>query len=249
MDLWKYFDITHRHHLLCNPISMAKLDDLFALMNLGPPDRVLDIACGKGEVLLRLAETYSIEGVGVDLSPFAIKDAQRKCDERILDTDVRFLLMNGADYQPEVPQSFEVAMCLGASWIWGGHRGTLRALKEFVRPGGLVVTGEPYWIAEPSQAFLDAIGQREDAWCTHHGNVEIGEEEQLSPLYSVVSSQDDWDRYEGLQWYAMAEYAQQNSDDPDLEELTERVNQSRDTYLKWGRNTLGWAVYLFRKAP
>lgn len=224
MDLWKYFDITHRHHLLCNPISMAKLDDLFALMNLGPQDRVLDIACGKGEVLLRLALAYSIEGLGVDLSPFAIKDAQRKCDERILDTEVNFLLMNGADYQPEVPQSFEVAMCLGASWIWGGHRGTLQALKEFVRPGGLVVTGEPYWVAEPSQAFLDAIGQSEDEWSTHHGNVE-------------------------LQWYAMAEHAQQNPDDPDLEELTERVHQSRKAYLKWGRNTLGWAVYLFRKAP
>ena len=249
MDLWKYFDITHRHHLLCNPISMAKLDDLFALMNLGPQDRVLDIACGKGEVLLRLALAYSIEGLGVDLSPFAIKDAQRKCDECILDTEVNFLLMNGADYQPEVPQSFEVAMCLGASWIWGGHRGTLQALKEFVRPGGLVVTGEPYWVAEPSQAFLDAIGQSEDEWSTHHGNVEIGEEEQLSFLYSVVSSQDDWDRYEGLQWYAMAEHAQQNPDDPDLEELTERVHQSRKAYLKWGRNTLGWAVYLFRKAP
>jgi hypothetical protein len=45
----------------------------------------------------------------------------------------------------------------------------------------------------------------------------------------------------------MAAHAQQHPDDPDLEELTERVNQSRDTYLKWGRNTLGWAVYLFRK--
>ena len=37
--------------------------------------------------------------------------------------------------------------------------------------------------------------------------------------------------------------------DPDLEEVIKRVHQSRDTYLKWGRNTLGWAVYLFRKAP
>ena len=80
MDLWKYFDITHRHHLLCNPISMAKLDDLFALMNLGPQDRVLDIACGKGEVLLRLAETYSIEGVGLWSASLAASSVNGSAD-------------------------------------------------------------------------------------------------------------------------------------------------------------------------
>lgn len=248
MDVWKYFDITHRYHLLCNPMSIAKLDELGRLMNLRPGDRVLDIASGKGEVLVRLAETYGIRGVGVDLSPFTIKDAESKRDERIPDSDVQFLLMNGVDYQPEEPQSFEVAMCLGASWIWNGHRGTLRALQGFARPGGLIVTGEPYWVTQPSRAYLEASGGAEEAWSTHHGNVEIGEEEGLIFLYSLVSNQDDWDRYEGLQWYATAEYARSNPHDPDLPALLERLNRSRDTYLKWGRETLGWAIYLFRKA-
>ncbi|HOL16042.1 MAG TPA: class I SAM-dependent methyltransferase, partial [Bacillota bacterium] len=63
----------------------------------------------------------------------------------------------------------------------------------------------------------------------------------------VVSSPDDWDRYEGLQWYAAAEYARSNPNDPDLPELMERVNRSRESYLRWGRDCLGWAVYLFRK--
>jgi hypothetical protein len=30
MDRWKYFDITHRFHVLCNPISIAKLLPVFA---------------------------------------------------------------------------------------------------------------------------------------------------------------------------------------------------------------------------
>jgi SAM-dependent methyltransferase len=248
MDLWKYFDIIHCHHLLCNPMSIAKLDELFRLMNLKPGDQVLDIASGKGEVLVRLAETYRIQGVGVDLSPFMAKDAENKRDERIPGTNVNFLLMNGADYQPEEPQAFEVAMCLGASWIWGGHRGTLQALKAFIRPGGLIVTGEPYWLTKPSREYLDVSGFEADAFSTHYGNVKIGEEEGLTFLYSVVSSQDDWDRYEGLQWYAIAEHARSHPHDPDLPELWERLNQSRDMYLKWGRDTLSWAVYLFRKA-
>ena len=81
----------------------------------------------------------------------------------------------------------------------------------------------------------------------HYGNIAIGEEEGLTTLYSRVSSLDDWDRYEGLQWHASAEYARSNPTDPDVAELVERVAGSRESYLRWGRNTLGWAIYLFRK--
>ncbi|MHA2386238.1 MAG: SAM-dependent methyltransferase, partial [Candidatus Thorarchaeota archaeon] len=66
MDTWKYFDITHRHHLLCNPTSKTKFERLCSLLKLQSSAHVLDIACGKGEYLVRLAEIYGISGVGVD---------------------------------------------------------------------------------------------------------------------------------------------------------------------------------------
>jgi hypothetical protein len=61
-----------------------------------------------------------------------------------------------------------------------------------------------------------------------------------------VSSKDDWDKYEGLQWFATAEYARTQPDDPDLAEVVERVSKARVAYLRWGRDTLGWAIYMFR---
>ena len=61
-----------------------------------------------------------------------------------------------------------------------------------------------------------------------------------------MSSKDDWDRYEGLQWFATAEYASTHPDDPDLPEVVERVRKAREAYLRWGRDTLGWAIYMFR---
>ena len=81
----------------------------------------------------------------------------------------------------------------------------------------------------------------------HYGNIAIGEEEGLNLLYSVVSTPNEFDRYEGLQWHASAEYARSNPTDPDVAELVERVAGSKESYLRWGRNTLGWAIYLFRK--
>lgn len=247
MDTWKFFDITHREHVVCNPMSLAKLDEVIELLRLRPGARVVEIACGKGELIVRLAERYEISGVGVDISPFCIADARRKHRERVPDAALKFLEMDGAQYQPEATESFDLAVCLGASWIYQGHRGTLEALEKMTAPGGLIVVGEPYWIKEPDAEYLAAIGEERSTFNTHHGNVVIGEELRLTLLYTVVSNHDDWDRYEGLQWYAAGQYALAHADDPDVPELLERVNRSQQSYLTWGRDTLGWAIYVFRK--
>jgi len=42
------------------------------LLDLPRGARALDIACGKGELLVRLAERHATRGVGVDLSPYCI---------------------------------------------------------------------------------------------------------------------------------------------------------------------------------
>jgi len=67
MDHWKYYDITHREHVFCNPMSVEKFEELIALLSLGPGARVLEIATVKGEFIIRLAERYDIEGIGIDL--------------------------------------------------------------------------------------------------------------------------------------------------------------------------------------
>ena len=82
MDTWKFYDITHREHVVCNPTSEEKLARLVGLLRLPDDARVVDIACGKGEFLIRLAEAYGIRGIGIDISPFCIADAQRQSGAR-----------------------------------------------------------------------------------------------------------------------------------------------------------------------
>lgn len=145
MDTWKFYDITHREHMVCNPISSDKLARLVDLLRLPADARVVDIACGKGEFLIRLAEAYGIRGIGIDMSPFFIADAQKRLKMRAPGAEVVFKQMDGSDFRPEEPRTFSLASCIGASWVFGGHAGTLEALSGMVAPGGWVIVGEPYW--------------------------------------------------------------------------------------------------------
>jgi hypothetical protein len=69
----------------------------------------------------------------------------------------------------------------------------------------------------------------------------------LEAVYTLVSSQDDWDKYEGLQWYAAETWASDHRDDPDAETVLKRVSESKRAYLRWGRDTLGWGFMCSRK--
>jgi SAM-dependent methyltransferase len=247
MDMWKYYDITHKLHRLCNPMSTDKFERLCQLLQLKRGERVLDIACGKGEFLIRLAELYGITGIGVDISPHYIQDCKEKQQKRAPDADIEFVEMDGADYRPEAPSSFDAAFCIGASWVYGGHQGTIQTLKGMVKNGGLIVVGEPFWLNEPSKEYLEVEGIKKDTFGTHQNNVKVGENEGLNCLYTLVSNPDDWDHYETLQWWAVDDYVRANPDDPDNQELVKQKTHEKHIYLQEGRKTTGWAIYVFRK--
>ncbi len=216
-------------------------------MDLAEGARVLDIACGKAEPLIRIAERYHIQGTGVDISQFFVDAAKQAAEQRVFaPSQVELLVMDGKEFKPD--KQFDLSICLGASWVYGGFPSTLNHLAQFTRPQGLIMVGEPYWRCEPSEEFLKATGESRDSFATHAGNVEAGINAGLIPIYSVASSQNDWDRYEWSRIRAGETYALRHPEDPDVPKLRARVKQVRDNYLKYGgREYFGWAVYLFVK--
>lgn len=246
MDTLKFYEITHREHVICNPTSEEKLAHLVELLRLPANAQVVDIACGKGEFLIRLAEAYGARGMGIDISPFYIAEAKRRLKARAPSADITFTQMNGLDFKPDEPSSLDLASCIGASWVFGGHANTLEALTSMVKPGGWVIVGEPYWQEEPSADYLEASGFAREDFGSHYSNAEAGEQRGSILVYTIVSSKDDWDRYEGLQWFATAEYARTHPNDSDLKEIVERVSKAKEVYLHWGRDALGWAIYMFK---
>ena len=103
MDMWLFYDAIHSLHTYLNPISDEGVGELEEILALEPGTRVLDIASGKGEMLLRFAERYEISGVGVDKSPYFHRQAVERMEERCPGADVRFVEMDGKDFRAEAP--------------------------------------------------------------------------------------------------------------------------------------------------
>ena len=246
MERFRYFDISLKHHTLCNPTGMAKLDAMLALLAIPAGGKLLDIACGKAELLVRAVERYGCSAVGVDLSPYTIEEARARVAQRVPEAQVELLHVDGAAYAGPYA-SFDAVSCLGASWIWQGHSGTLKALARWARPGGYILVGEPYWRAEPDPDYLAVDELQADAFGSHHDNVNAGVKLGLTPVYATTSNLDEWDQYETLQWYAVERWAREHPNDPDRDEVLAQSARYRESYLRWGRDSLGWALYLFRK--
>ena len=248
MDIWKYYDITHKKHSDLNPMSKDKLNKLFLLLDLMPNSRVLDIGCGKGESLIRLVKLFNISGIGVDLSPYHSKDCKGNINKRVPSSDIKILEMDGAKYKPDENETYDLSMCLGASWIYNGFKGTIEALKKMTKPEGLIIVGEPYWLKEPDDEYLKMSGIKKEGFNSHYKNIDVGEKEGLYCVYTLVSNHDDWDHYETLQWLATMDYVTDNPDDQDNPELLKRVKKAKMEYLLYGRDTLSWAIYVFKRA-
>ena len=98
---------------------------------------------------------------------------------------------------------YDVALCLGASFVSGGLADTVEALEPAVKPGGHVVVGEPFWRRLPLPDDYEDRGATRGRRWRHHGDLrDVG-----LPVVSVIaSSEDDWDRYETLHWRAVEEW-------------------------------------------
>jgi len=75
MDIWKYYDITHKKHVLLNPMSTAKFEGLLSLLNLKENCKVLDIGCGKGEPLKKMTKPDGLIIIG---EPYWLKESDKK---------------------------------------------------------------------------------------------------------------------------------------------------------------------------
>jgi SAM-dependent methyltransferase len=241
----RYFVVAEAGHELQNPTSKEKILELGERIRLGPESRVLDIASGRGGPALYLASAYGCAIEGIEISPDFRAVAVERIEAAGLSDRVTFRLGNAAE-ESLAEGAYDAALCLGASFVWGGLAGTLDALEPAVRPGGHVVVGEPFWRSLPLPADYE---DRNEPFTTLDGTVTIFEASGLPVVSVIASSEDDWDRYETQHWNAVERWLAENPGDPDAAEIRARHERWKRSYLRHGREYLGWAIFVGWKRP
>ena len=132
------------------------------------------------------------------------------------------LLAHAAGHVADQP--VDLAACVGATWIGNGVAGTTELLQRSLRPGGMMLIGEPFWRQTPPD--------EETAKACHATSIadflllpELIEQFQelgYDVVEMTLADQDSWDRYQAAQWLTLRRWLDAHPGD----ELARRRNRA-----------------------
>ena len=145
MDGDDFTAIAHEGLAFMNPLAEEDVDEMIEALELEPNAHVLDLGCGKAEILMRIVERFpDVRATGLDNSPAILAEARRQAESRVPEAKVVLLEQDVREYAPE-PGSFDLVVSTGGVAFRGGVGGTLAVLAGFVASGGKLLFGEGYW--------------------------------------------------------------------------------------------------------
>ncbi|WP_372346014.1 cyclopropane-fatty-acyl-phospholipid synthase family protein [Streptomyces sp. KL116D] len=243
MDLPRIFTIRESSHRIHNPFTPGKLAALGQALHLAPGTRVLDLASGSGEMLCTWARDHGVTGTGVDISTVFTEQARARAAELGVADRVTFVHGDASGHVADEP--VDLAACVGATWIGGGVAGTAALLARSLRPGGLMLIGEPYWrrdVPDQETAVACHAGSKEDFLVLPELIEQFGEL-GYDVVEMVLASQDSWDRYQAAQWLNLRRWLDAHPDDELAAEVRTELSTEPARYTRYQREYLGWGVF------
>ena|GEM_PF-832459 len=241
-DVWQRFEIfeaLHHSMQICNPMTCAQLDEVVEATEPDAGHHVVDMACGYGEVLFRMAAQREINGTGVDLSPWMIASAAAQTPVRAPNGTLQWVLGEARDFYPQ--HRADIAVCIGAEWVWHDFSGTAKALAARVAPGGAVVIGAArlHTTADADRVrsergVVETIDDQRELLATHG----------LVPVHRVDPDDAGWDAYLARTAQAAAAWAVTHPGIRSEQWIEEQADwqaaRERD------RDVIGWSLWIAR---
>ena len=239
MNLFEFYATIERYHAIQNPTSEEKLDLATRYCAIRDGMRILDVGCGKGWLLRRLAKQFDIKATGLEINRTFAAEARRLAAEENLTDRIEIVQGPALDFRAE-PASFEVVMCIGASFALGGFEPALEWMSRAAKRGGAIARELPYPPDVPRGSRADTDYPDRSLWAT----VETMRAHGMPLRGLVEASTDDWHRYHSLHWQAGMDWALENPGHPDATRLNDPAGMRRSMELD-GRY-MSWAIFVAR---
>lgn len=249
-DRDRFTTIAHRERSVLSPISAERLDALVEHVALGPGDHVLEVGCGKGDLLVRLLHRWpAATAEGFDRNPWFLADARAAAATAgpdvarrvsFIETDLAAALI--AD------RGAAMTIAFGGTGVYEGDQAaTVRGLATATRPGGSVLFGDGLWIREPLASGLASFGMALDELAGGvDGFAALGIAAGLEVVGIEVVSDAEWDAYEAAYAASIVAWAAAHPDDPEREAFLARSAVMAESYRTWRRDAFGFAIGRFR---
>jgi SAM-dependent methyltransferase len=229
---------------IMNPVSPEKIVTIGSKASIGKSSSVIEFGCGNGTILALWAEHFDISGTGIDIRCQACDKAREKLKAVGKWENFRVFCIDGAIYDSG-GERYDLAVCLGASDIWGGFEDALYAMKEVLGPDGKIIIGERYW---KNERVAPEFAREWPEIQTEYEILRIIRTAGFELSYVVRATEDDWDAYEAGIWQSCIAWIEDHPNHPDNMEVANYMHNIQDEYLAFGREYVGWAMYLLTPA-
>lgn len=243
MDIPRIFTISESEHRIHNPFTAEKYATLGRVLRMKPGTRILDLGSGSGEMLCTWARDHGINGTGIDMSQLFTAQAKHRAEELGVSERVHFIHNDAAGYVTD--EKCDVAACVGATWIAGGVAGSVELLAKSLKPGGMILIGEPWWRQVPAtEEIAQACGVSSRAdFLTLPELVASFDELGYDVVEMVLADQEGWDRYEAAKWLTMRRWLDANAADDFADEVRAELTIAPRRHVTYTREYFGWGVF------
>lgn len=137
--------------------------DLFlSWLRIDATARVLDVACGSGGPLVRIAQRSGCQGLGIDIHEDAVRTAAAQARAAGLADRVTFQRVDAGEALPFADGTFDAVTCVDAINHLPDRAQALREWARVLKPGGRLMFTDPIVVCGPltneEMAIRSSIG-------------------------------------------------------------------------------------------